>query len=264
MSLLEDGIADVLGKAMRGLGKTAVRVCVEAGISQQMLQQLLDGGRDETALLRVATVLGLDAEALIRLPDHFPELAQIEGVTRLSLPFRSWKVNAWLLETDGVRLLFDTGWNAHDIIEALDGALPDAVMITHGHEDHVGGNASIESMGIRILSETEALERGRLDFGKIRIEVADLSGHCVPAASYLVSGFSKPLWVVGDAIFAGSMGGCKTPEQFILAKRTLRDGFDRMSAETLILPGHGPMTSVADERVSNPFHPHFTSAKHLH
>lgn len=258
MNLLEDEIPDVLGKAMRGLGKTADEVCHEVGISPKVLQQLLEGVNDEPALRKVAKVLGLDAESLIRLPDYLPDVDELVGVRRLSLPYRSWKVNAWLLEMNGVRLLFDTGWNPNDIIGALDGIRPDAVLITHAHEDHVGGMGSIESMGIRVISENEALRAGRLDFGGINIEVIDLSGHCVPTASYRISGFSEPLWVVGDAIFAGSMGGCKTTENFIMAKRTLREAFTLMAPEALILPGHGPLTSVASERKSNPFRLYFS------
>ncbi len=257
MSQLEDEIADVLSKALRGLGKTVEDLSLE-GLSQKAWQRAIDGERDEAILRKAANLLGLDPEALIGLPDYMPAVEEPHGVKRLSLPYRSWKVNAWLLEMDGVRLLFDTGWNSNDILDALDGIRPDAVFITHAHEDHVGGVGSVESMGIRVISENEALQAGHYDFGGIGIEVVDLSGHCVPTASYVISGFSKPLWVVGDAIFAGSMGGCKTTENFTMANRTLREGLMRMADETLILPGHGPLTSVADEKKSNPFSPYFS------
>jgi glyoxylase-like metal-dependent hydrolase (beta-lactamase superfamily II) len=64
--------------------------------------------------------------------------------------------------------------------------------------------------------------------------------------------------VVGDAIFAGSMGGCKSTENFEMAVATLRKGFEQVDTDCLILPGHGPMTSVALEKTFNPFRLNFS------
>jgi glyoxylase-like metal-dependent hydrolase (beta-lactamase superfamily II) len=121
----------------------------------------------------------------------------------------------------------------------------------------VGGVEVLQALGMKIISESEALQIGEFQFGKIRIQVLDLSGHCVPTASYWITGFKKSLWVVGDAIFAGSMGGCKSPENFTMAAATLRKGFEQLDDDCLILPGHGPMTSVGLEKASNPFRKHF-------
>lgn len=253
MNQLEDEITDVLNKAIRGLGKSFSAVAQAAGIDEAALQQALAGAGDEVALRKLATALNLDAEALLSLPTYQPQIIEVAGVKRLIMPFRAWSVNAWLLEMDGVSLLFDTGWNRADVLSQLDGIRPDAVFITHAHEDHVGGVESIQAAGMKIISESEALRAGEYQFGKIKIQVLDLSGHCVPTASYFITGFEKSLWVVGDAIFAGSMGGCKSPENFTMAAASLRKGFERVDAECLILPGHGPMTSVESEKTSNPF-----------
>jgi hydroxyacylglutathione hydrolase len=56
---------------------------------------------------------------------------------------------------------------------------------------------------------------------------------------------------VGDAIFAGSMGGA--PEHGALAKQKVRDQSLSLPADTLLCPGHGPLTTVAEEKASNPF-----------
>jgi len=57
--------------------------------------------------------------------------------------------------------------------------------------------------------------------------------------------------IVGDAIFAGSMGGAKQLAD--LAKQKIRDQIFSLPAETLICPGHGPVTTVGEEKANNPF-----------
>jgi hydroxyacylglutathione hydrolase len=257
MSQLEDEIADVLNKTIRGLGKSPSEVAQAAGIDDASLNAVLGGLMDEIVIRKIATVLNLDSGALLGLLAYLPDVGKQAGVNRLIMPYRAWSVNTWLLEMDGVTLLFDTGWNRSDVLSKLNGIRPDAVFITHGHEDHVGGIESLCQQELKVISETEALQTGLYRFGNIEIQVIDLSGHCVPTASYLVKGFEKSLWVVGDAIFAGSMGGCKSTENFEMAVATLRKGFEQVDAGCLILPGHGPMTSVALEKTFNPYRLHF-------
>ena len=67
----------------------------------------------------------------------------------------------------------------------------------------------------------------------------------------MVNGLARPIAIVGDSLFAGSMGGgtVSYPDavQNNLAKiLTLPD-------DTIICPGHGPMTSVGEEKKHNPF-----------
>ena len=59
--------------------------------------------------------------------------------------------------------------------------------------------------------------------------------------------------IVGDAIFAGSIGGAR--ELADLAKRKILDQILSLPAATLICPGHGPLTTVEQEKQNNPFFP---------
>ena len=59
--------------------------------------------------------------------------------------------------------------------------------------------------------------------------------------------------VVGDAIFAGSMGGAH--DQLTLARTKVREQIFSLPADTLICPGHGPLTTVAEEKANNPWLP---------
>jgi len=62
---LEDNAADIIGKAQRGLGISDSELGDKAGVSAQTIRKLRDGDFDESALLSVAPVLGLDRRALV-------------------------------------------------------------------------------------------------------------------------------------------------------------------------------------------------------
>ena len=63
--------------------------------------------------------------------------------------------------------------------------------------------------------------------------------------------------VVGDALFAGSMGGGMV--SYADALRTNREKIMSLPDETVLCPGHGPMTTVGEEKKHNPFFPEFKS-----
>jgi glyoxylase-like metal-dependent hydrolase (beta-lactamase superfamily II) len=59
--------------------------------------------------------------------------------------------------------------------------------------------------------------------------------------------------VTGDALFAGSIGGCATPAIYQHALRQLREILAPLPDPTVLLPGHGPATTLGEERSANPF-----------
>ncbi len=255
---LEDAIPDVIAKAMRGLGIAAAELSATSGVAVGAIEALLRGEMDETAARAISPALGLDADALVALPGYLPRALEIPGIRRIELPFGQWTVNAWELNHEGVRILFDTGFGERDLFGKISPDGLDAVFITHPHPDHIGGVVAFSQKGVRVISETEALAAGSFVYCSLRLEVVDLSGHCSPAVGYLVQRLAHQILVAGDALFAGSMGGCKTRESYELAGRTLRAAFAKAEASCVILPGHGPATTLAEERVSNPFHPRFS------
>jgi len=254
---LEDEFSDVIAKAMKGLEIGAEDLAKEAGVSACEVSGLLHGDMDEAVLRKISPALGLDAEAVIALPSYMPAPLALPGIRRIELPFRQWGVNAWLLEKDGTSILFDTGFGRTDVLDEVSTDGLDAVLITHDHPDHVGGNAALESKGIRIVSEVEAMKRGTLAFGDLEIRVVNLTGHKSPAVGYVFDYPGVPVFVVGDAVFAGSMGGCLSKSAYESAFQTLREAFAGMPSGCVILPGHGPATTLGEEMRSNPFHSGF-------
>ncbi len=257
---LEDDFTDVIAKAMRGLGISALTLSEASGISVEEIEALLGGEMNEPAAKAISPALGLDAGALVALPGYRPEPITIPGVCRIELPFGKWIVNAWEVKHNGVRILFDAGTGERDILGKTTPQGIDALLITHAHPDHIGGVAALAAAGVKVISETEALALGKMSFGSLELEAIDLSGHCIPATGYFINGLERQLFVAGDAVFAGSMGACKTREAHNLASRTLRAAFAQAKPGCIILPGHGPATTINEELVSNPFHPRFAFA----
>ena len=79
-------------------------------------------------------------------------------------------------------------------------------------------------------------------------------GHASDGVTYVIDGLSGDFpraAIVGDAIFAGSMGGA--PTHFELAKAKISEIILSLPQPTLICPGHGPLTTLKEEQSHNPF-----------
>jgi glyoxylase-like metal-dependent hydrolase (beta-lactamase superfamily II) len=74
--------------------------------------------------------------------------------------------------------------------------------------------------------------------------------------TFVVEGLERPVAIVGDAIFAGSMGGGMISYEDAL--RTNREKIMALSDVTILCPGHGPLTTVLEEKTNNPFFPEFS------
>lgn len=253
MITLYDTPADLVAKALRGLGETP------AGLPPQDLKRFLKGAFDPDTARRLAGPLGLDAAALARFPDPRPETALPPGVARLELPFEDETVNAWCLENGDTPLVIDAGLGRTDLAAALPGKGTIDLLITHPHRDHIGGIAGVEKR-IRGFWSPVPLDRAtpvrpgdRWRLGELEILVFDLAGHHPDAIGYRINGFGPPLLAVGDAVFAQSAGGCPGPQAYRQARSTLTRALVELPDETLLLTGHGWATTLGLEKDRNPF-----------
>src|ERR1017187_8405054 len=91
--------------------------------------------------------------------------------------------------------------------------------------------------------------------GGVKIEARRTSGHARGGTTFVVRGLGREVAVVGDALFAGSMGGGMVSYEEAL--RTNRESIFTLGDETIVAPGHGPLTTVGEEKLHNPFFPEY-------
>ena len=249
---LEDELAYVFRKAMRGAGISVNDLAEKCSISLGELEQMFHEGHPDSLMRKAAEVISLSSDALLSLSRYRPVVPILHGISRLDMPFEEDWVNAWLIRDEDHALLFDTGFLADSATRLLSsiGVAEVELFMTHDHRDHVGGLPMLAPL----LRKIHAIPHGQsLAFGSLRVKCIDLAGHCMPTSGYVISGLSRPVCVTGDALFAGSIGGCADAFSYQMALRNIRQHILTLPDETILLPGHGPATTVGQERESNPF-----------
>jgi glyoxylase-like metal-dependent hydrolase (beta-lactamase superfamily II) len=259
--MLEDDFTYVLKKALLGHDLAPTGLAERAGVAESEVLSLLRGTFSSESARRIAPVLGLNPAAFAVHSEYLPQPLVSSSVERIDLPFGDERVNAWIIRLGESLVLIDAGFQASDLMDALQsrcGRLPDRVFITHEHRDHIGAVSELLEKGVPV--HASGIE-GTIDMkpadtvfcGSLAIRACDLSGHCTPTLGFHLEGLGQPVLVTGDAVFAGSIGGCKTPEIYQHALRSIRDVMTGLPANTILLPGHGPATTLGEERISNPF-----------
>jgi glyoxylase-like metal-dependent hydrolase (beta-lactamase superfamily II) len=188
--------------------------------------------------------------------------------------------------------VFDPGGSVENILKVLDqeSLKVKYIINTHAHWDHVGGNKLLqEATGAPILThrdEAPELESVRtraahfgtdaadsvasrfiqegdvIQVGSLRFDVLDLRGHSVASLGFVFDGElelegmkqTRKMVICGDALFAGSIGRTDFPGSSLdLLLENIRTKVFTLPDDTLVLPGHGPVSTVGRERRYNPF-----------
>jgi hydroxyacylglutathione hydrolase len=259
--MLEDDFTYVLRKALMGHGISPSDAAARAALPETDVLSFLRGSFSAETARKLAGALGLNPEAFARHEIYQPKPCSLPGIERLDLPFDAERVNAWLVRVGEIIVLFDAGFDSDLAINAVlskCGRMPDRVFITHGHRDHIGALPALLAAGLPVhaaeIAGTISMKPGDcVCCGTLMVKSCDLSGHYTPALGFHIEGLERPVLVTGDALFAGSIGGCGTPEIYQRARLTLRTALAPLPDETMLLPGHGPVTTLGEERISNPF-----------
>jgi glyoxylase-like metal-dependent hydrolase (beta-lactamase superfamily II) len=259
--MLEDDFTWVLKKALTGNGLAPSEAAARAGITEGEVMAFLRGSFSAETARALAPVLGLSPEAFAAHSAYQPVAPDVPQIHRLDLPFGGERVNAWLVSQAGMVVLFDAGFETGDLlgaVQAAAGRLPDRVFITHAHRDHIGALETLVQAGVPVhaagIPATIPMAPGdAVVCGELTIRACDLSGHATPALGFHLDGLGRPVLVSGDAMFAGSIGGCSSPDIYRHALGRLRAVLSGLPDGTIVLPGHGPATTLGSERMNNPF-----------
>lgn len=209
----------------------------------------------------------------------------IQILTVESQPFAENSYAVWRDESKEA-FVIDPGFEPDLILEALadNGLSLAAIVCTHGHVDHIAGNAELKGafpdapivVGARdakfltdpVVNMSAAFgfdvtsppadrlvsEGDRLTVAGIELEVYEIPGHSPGHVVYLVREMSPLVVLGGDVLFRGSVGRTDFPGgSFETLKAGIRRVLWPLPPDAVVYPGHGPVTTVGHEKRTNPF-----------
>jgi len=267
---LEDNFDDVINKAQRGLKITDDDLAQRAEVSAADLAAVKAGKPLVAVLRRVARHLRLGPNALEELAhkDWYPTQPDFpRGFAMFNTPYEDMTVNSYLVWDPRARFAaaFDTGADCGAMLDTLHAERLELryIFLTHAHEDHI---ADLTRLAAATKAEVWVGEQEPFDghpaakrfkenahfhLGDLAIKTLLTWGHSPGMTTFYVTGLSWPTAICGDAIFSCSMGGSSThfAEQF----RNNQEKLLTLPRDTVFAPGHGPLTTVAQEKRHNPF-----------
>ncbi len=269
--MLEDNHEDIIAKAMRGQNIGKSMLAEKSGVRKEKIEAILDGEILEEIINEIAPILNLDTEKLLASAkkEWTPDLIELKSVKKFESMFGSMSVNAYVVFDRSTKKawVFDTGTECDSLLSFIEeeNLKVDSILLTHTHRDHVYCLDRLrESLGNPLIyvHRSELIQHAKpIDeffehsIGEISLQALHTHGHSVGGITYVIRGLSRPVSVVGDALFAGSMGGGLI--SYKNALQTNREKIMVLPDDTIICPGHGPMSTVAEEKKYNPFFPEF-------
>jgi len=267
---LEDSFTDILGKAQRGLKLSDETLAQRAGVSIAELHRVKGGEVHAPILRKLAVILNLGSDALIDSANKAwaPEPTEVSGLAQFTTAYEDMTVNSFLVwdSKSGEAVTFDTGADCEPVLLfAKENNLKiKLVLLTHTHPDHI---ADLQKLTAQTgapawvgrhedFAGAQPFDEGKtFTVGGLKIETRQTSGHAKGGITFVINGLSRPVAIVGDAIFAGSMGGGLI--SFAEALENNRKKIFTLPNNTVLGSGHGPLTTVAEQKAHNPFYPEF-------
>ncbi len=272
---LEDHVGDIIRKA-RAMSRVSVEAAASAaGLSAAELGALEETGQVQPArrpdFKALAAMLGLNAAKLESVANGWTpsptDLARWRELRCIATAAGGMAVNCYLAwdEVSREAALFDTGWEAEPVFELIGQNQLQLrhIFVTHSHEDHIAAlgtlrerfpKARLHFNSPHVPVDQRNRPNDFIHLGSLRITHRDTPGHAEDGATYIVGTWpddAPHVAIVGDALFAGSIG--RGNQSWELARRKVLEQILSLPPETLLCPGHGPLTTVAQEKANNPF-----------
>jgi hydroxyacylglutathione hydrolase len=194
------------------------------------------------------------------------------------------QTNCYLVGAEPAReaVVIDPGWDADAILAAARSAdlTIKAILLTHGHFDHIGAVADVkEALGVPLIAHARELdllaakggadlfglrirsvpqpdrlvEHGeQIEFSLLKFEVRYVPGHTTGHVAFVEQ--AQRAVFVGDVLFAGSIGRTDLPGgDYDTLIASITDQLLTLSDDFKVYPGHGSPTTIGLERRTNPF-----------
>ena len=206
----------------------------------------------------------------------------------LTVTSQLFEENCYIVFREGSSacVVVDPGLEPERIISAIEEAelTPEAVLLTHGHADHIAGNATMkerwpevpliigegdapklldpvanlsEGFGVGFTSppaDRTVAEGDTLEFDRVAWSVLETPGHSSGHVVFVAKEASPLLILGGDVLFAGSVGRTDFPDSDPAALfSSIREKLYPLPDDSVVLPGHGPPTTIGHEKKTNPF-----------
>ncbi len=278
---LEDEFCDIIKKARSGIGQTVGQLARQAQISLGELEILEKGVRapSESEVESCARALSLKPESLkavaIEQWEPVPSPAWVEAaVVTIRGDIGGYEVKGYVLFDSGTKeaVFIDTAYNAGTMLAEIHkrGFKLVGICLTHGHADHAGGlDQILQEWSVPVylghgdfslLPWKPPQENLVVPHDQQKISVGARIVTCLATPGHTPGGFcfqvgigGEELCFVGDTLFAGSIGRSNPFSLYPDHLRSVRECVLRLSENTVLLPGHGPATTVKEEKVYNPF-----------
>ncbi|HPP74511.1 MAG TPA: MBL fold metallo-hydrolase, partial [Armatimonadota bacterium] len=191
-------------------------------------------------------------------------------IQTIFVPYGSFGENCYILtcQQTSKSAVIDPGGAANEIVHAINESnlSLDLILLTHAHGDHTAGIPELASnfCEFRVVSHPAdkskiplidrlqwqgASDDDQLKLGNLDILVQYTPGHTPGALCYQVD----QVCFVGDTLFAGSIGRPASSDIYEKMLSGIRNKILSLPRDTIILPGHGPITTVGEEISHNPF-----------
>ncbi|MBI2106837.1 MBL fold metallo-hydrolase [Candidatus Woesearchaeota archaeon] len=251
--ILEDEFGDIIKKARNGLKISLNDLALKTGINEKDIS-LMESYKlrpTKEQITKLSKFLGLNGKKLINIFNWEPKKSKLESnsikVIKMENDYHGYLVNSYIVIKGINALLIDTGanpQNASHKLKELNIKL-NGILLTHGHGDHTYGAEEISKrFNCEVFRDFDYDKD--LKIKNFHVKVISTPGHTSKSCSYLIDNFL----FVGDELFAGSIGNSEIPYEKhleIIRKKILSLDDD------VILPGHGPVTTVKEEKENNPF-----------